>query len=521
MMDRREFLRLSALGAAAFTARRMLEPLGPACFAHSGPQSTRVFVPDIELELTANPAQHQILSGGPTNTWAYSAKLLKGRPGTLDESGSYLGPDIHLRKGDKVRVHFHNAIPETTIVHWHGLVVPGLMDGHPRLVVPQGAEYIYEFEVQNRAGHYWYHPHPDDRTGPQTYRGLAGNLFVHDHEESSLRLPSGEHEIPLVIQDRTFDGDHQLTYLSGHMDAMIGFLGNRILVNGAPDRELQLATAAYRLRFLNASNSRIYKLAWSDGRPMNLIGTDGGLLERPVTKPYLALAPAERADVILDLGRLPVGSSLELRSLAFPAPQMMMGRGMGGMMGGRMGAPSGLPQGSAFRVLRLRVLRKENSRFRLPARLSQPGFLSRQAVENPDQPRVYSLSFMRMQWLLNDSTFEMEAAKENEIFKAGSVQLIEFSNSGMGMMGMMQMSHPMHLHGGQFQLLKRTAGSDDMSAALREGLTDEGWKDTILVMPGERVQLMMRFPSFKGLFLYHCHNLEHEDMGMMRNYRVT
>lgn len=190
-------------------------------------------------------------------------------------------------------------------------------------------------------------------------------------------------------------------------------------------------------------------------------------------------------------------------------------------MGGRMGAPSGLPQGSAFRVLRLRVLRKENSRFRLPARLSQPGFLSRQAVENPDQLRVYSLSFMRMQWLLNDSTFEMEAAKENEIFKAGSVQLIEFSNSGMGMMGMMQMSHPMHLHGGQFQLLKRTAGSDDMSAALREGLTDEGWKDTILVMPGERVQLMMRFPSFKGLFLYHCHNLEHEDMGMMRNYRVT
>ena len=86
------------------------------------------------------------------------------------------------------------------------------MDGHPRLVIPTGAQYLYEFEVQDRAGHYWYHPHPDDRTGPQVYRGLAGHLFVSDDEESSLGLPSGEHEIPLVIQDRTFDGNHQLTY---------------------------------------------------------------------------------------------------------------------------------------------------------------------------------------------------------------------------------------------------------------------------------------------------------------------
>ena len=517
-MDRREFLRLSAFGTAAFTARRFLEPLQPRSFIYSGPQSTPVFLPNIELELAATPGQHQIVSAKPTKTWEYNAKLLKGRPGTLHQSESYLGPDIHLRTGDKVRVRFRNGVPETTIVHWHGLVVPELMDGHPCLVIPQGGEFIYEFEVKNRAGHYWYHPHPHDRTGPQTYRGLAGNLFVHDDEESSLRLPPGEHEISLVIQDRTFDSDHQLTYLAGPMDAMNGFLGDRIVVNGAPDRELKLATATYRLRFLNASNSRIYKLAWSDGRPMSLIGTDGGLLERPVTKPYLVLAPAERADVILDLGREALSSSLELRSLAFPAPQMMMGMGGRGMMGGRMGAQSGLPQGSRFSVLRVRVQRTEKSPFRLPERLSQPGFLSPQAAENPKQPRVYSLSFARMRWLLNESTFEMEAAEENETFKAGSVHLVEFSNSGMGMM---QMSHPMHLHGGQFQVLKRTAGSEEMMASLREGLMDEGWKDTVLVMPGERVQLMMRFPSYKGLFLYHCHNLEHEDMGMMRNYRLT
>jgi hypothetical protein len=512
-MERREFLGSFALSAAALAMRGMALPLEWMARAATVPAGAP-FVPDVEVELTARRAEHAIFPGKPTATWSYQGKLLKGRTGTLEDSGSYLGPAIRLRKGDKVRVRFRNELPETTIVHWHGLAVPALMDGHPRLVIPTGAQYLYEFAVENRAGHYWYHPHPDDRTGPQVYHGLGGHLFVHDDEESALRLPSGEHEIPLVIQDRTFDSDYQLTYISGHMEAMTGFLGQSILVNGRPDQELKLATGLYRLRFLNASNSRIYKLAWSNGAPFTLIGTDGGLLERPVRKPYLALAPAERADVVLDLVGQTIGSSFELRSRPFPAPQMMMGRGMGGMMGGGMGR--GLEQGSEFRVLRVRVERKEKSGFHLPVRLSQPGFLRPQEAENRDQPRVFPLQFMRMEWFLNESTFQMEAVKENEVFKAGSTYALEFTNTGMGMM---QMAHPMHLHGGQFQVLKR-AGGGAMAESLREGLTDEGWKDTVLVLPGEQVRLLMRFPQFKGLFLYHCHVLEHEDMGMMRNYRL-
>jgi FtsP/CotA-like multicopper oxidase with cupredoxin domain len=333
-------------------------------------------------------------------------------------------------------------------------------------------------------------------------------------------LPSGEHEISLVIQDRTFDGDHQFTYISSRMDAMTGFLGETILVNGILNKQLKLATSVYRLRILNGSNSRIYKLAWSNAMPLTLIGTDGGLLERPLRKPYLVLAPAERADVILDLSGQTVGSSLELHSRAFPAPQMMMGGGMGGGMGRGMRGGVGLEQGSEFRILRVRIEKKEKAGFRLPDRLSQPGFRRRQEAENANQPRVFPLSFMRMQWFLNNSTFEMESVKENETFKAGSIQVLEFRNINMGMM---QMAHPIHLHGGQFQVLKRmsAAGTDGLSAALHEGFADEGWKDTVLVLPGEQVQLLMRFPKFKGLFLYHCHILEHEDMGMMRNYQLT
>lgn len=520
-MHRREFLKSITLSAAAISSGRLIRPA--LVWPESAPQWKPAFMPDVELELTAQPAHHEIRSGKPTGTWSYGGKLLKGRAGTLEDSVSYLGPTIRLRKGDKVRVHFRNELPETSIVHWHGLAVPALMDGHPRLVIPTGAQYVYEFEAQNRAGHYWYHPHPDDRTGPQVYRGLAGSLFIHDDEESTLRLPSGAHEIPLVIQDRTFDGDDQLSYISGHMESVTGFLGERILVNGTPEKELKLATSVYRLRFLNASNSRIYKLAWNNGMPFTLIGTDGGLLERPVRKPYLVLAPAERADVILDLSGQTVGSSFELRSKPFPVPQMMMmGRGMGGGMGrgmGRgMGQSTGLEQGSDFRILRVRVEKKEKAGFRVPARLSQPAFRRLPEAENANQPRVFPLSFMRMQWSLNDSTFEMDAVKENETFKAGSVQALEFRNMSMGMM---QMAHPMHLHGGQFQVLKRTHGAAGMSASLGEGLTEEGWKDTVLVLPEERVLLLMEFPKFKGLFLYHCHILEHEDAGMMRNYRLT
>ncbi len=505
---RRDFLGLPlAVPLAGLAGRALAQP--PAGF-----------VPDVELELTAQPAEHEIFRGVQTGTWCYRGKLVKGRAGTLEDSGSYLGPTMRLRRGDKVRVVFRNELPESTIVHWHGLAMPALMDGHPRLVIPKGARYLYEFEVLDRAGHYWYHPHPDERTGPQVYRGLAGQIFVQDDEESALRLPSGDHEIPLVLQDRTFDGDKQLLYLAGRMEAMRGFLGEQILVNGTPEKELHLATGAYRLRLFNGSNSRIYKLAWSNGMPFTVIGTDGGLLERPLRKPYLVLAPAERADVIVDLSGQTMGTSIELRSLRYPAPQMMMmGGGMGRGMGG-MGRGGGLEQGSEFRVLRVRVERKETGGFRMPARLSQPGFRRRQEAENAEEPRVYSLSFMRMQWYLNDRTFEMEEVEANETFRAGSVQVLEFRNASRAMM---RMAHPMHVHGGQFQVLRRTpaAEADEMAAAMNEGFTDEGWKDTVLVLPGETVQVLMKFPRFPGLFLYHCHILEHEDMGMMRNYRLT
>ena len=287
-MKRRNFLYQMGLGAGALLT-------APSFFlrksrARSRWSSATDFNPDLEISLQAIPDEVPIFNGPSTRVWRFRGDVLKGDPNSLQTmEDRYLGPITRVRKGQKIRIHFHNDIPERSIVHWHGLHVPAVMDGHPRFVIPRGETYVYEFEVLNRAGTYWYHPHPHGRTGPQVYYGMAGLFLVSDEEESQLPLPRGEYDIPLVLQDRRFDSNNQLVYLNGgmmrgRMARMQGFLGDQIFVNGRPDFHLSVATRAYRFRLLNGSNSRIYKLAWSDGTPIWVIGTDGGLLEKPIRK---------------------------------------------------------------------------------------------------------------------------------------------------------------------------------------------------------------------------------------------
>ena len=228
MMNRRQFLHLAAGGAAGLVTGGLgsLVNLQPAA-ARTKPDPK--FVPDLDIALKATPGEVHILPGNPTSVWHYQGQLLKGdRANLIHLERSYLGPIIRVHRGQKIRIRFTNNIPAETIVHWHGLHVPALMDGHPRLVIPRGETYIYEFEVCNRAGTYWYHPHPHGRTGHQVYGGMAGFFLVSDDEEKSAGLPGGEYDIPLVIQDRTFDNNNQFIYISGHpMERMPGFFGGQ------------------------------------------------------------------------------------------------------------------------------------------------------------------------------------------------------------------------------------------------------------------------------------------------------
>lgn len=507
-MTRRDLLRLVGAGAAAGVAplrsfdRLHAEPVAPG----AGPQTA--FRPDVELTLRATPGETRIFKGAPTEVWRYTGTVTRGPADTLQVNDSFLGPTLRLRRGQRVRIRFFNDLPEPSIVHWHGLDVPEAADGHPHLAVGTGQEYVYEFEVINRAGTYWYHPHPHERTGVQVYRGLAGLIVVTDDEEGSLDLPSGDADLACVLQDRRVDAGNQFTYLgAGMMDRMHGFLGDRFLVNGRETPIMGVSSRAYRLRLLNGSSSRVYKLAWSDRTPFTIIGGQGGLLERPRQQRFLTLAPAQRADVYVDLGDHAVGTTRELRTVAYPQADVDR---TAGMMGG-----STSPD---VTLLTLRVDRRERTASRLPDRLST--YDATWAVNRSAPVRDLPITFQQARWFLDGGTFDMMETTPGERVQAGSTHIWDVTNA-TGMMGM-PMAHPLHLHGRQFRILSREPlpGRAPGSAAIREGLQDDGWQDTVLVLPDERVRLQVKFSEYPGLYLYHCHMLEHEDMGMMRNFRV-
>jgi blue copper oxidase len=521
------------------------------------PVASANFKADVEISLRATPGEQAILPGAKTTVWHYQGEVTAGDKNALfPVPNSYLGPVMVLKKGQKIRVTFTNGLPEESIVHWHGLHVPSVDDGLPIQTVPPGGTYVYEFEVMNRAGTSWFHPHPDMRTGFEAYMGLAGLILVTDDEEAKLGLPAGEFDVPLVIQDRLFDAQNQLVYPSV---LMAGAWGDRILVNGNPDVTLPVAATAYRLRILNGSNMRTYKLAWEDGTPWTVIGTDGGLLEKPVQRPYLTMVPGERVEAWVDFSKRPAGSQVKLVSLPFAGGMMGMGMtmapasmaGLGNMMGGGSYA---MPNGSAFDIMTFKVDRQGPPVSALPAQLSTFEHLLEKDAVNAANPRTFTLTMAHMTWLMNGRTYVMGEVAPDEIVKLNTTEAWTFLNAGMmgmmggggmgmmngggmmggagmgmmsggmmgGMGGMMGMLHAMHLHGLQFQIIERQIAPGSLAdwQTIGDGLLDEGWKDTFIIMPGEQVKFLVRFSDFTGLYMYHCHLIEHEDMGMMRFYRV-
>ncbi len=464
--------------------------------------------PDVILRIVAKPDKAAIWTGDPTAVFRYVGEVLKGRQNALRPTSSYLGPTLDLLRGERVRIHFENGLDEASVIHWHGMIVPERADGHPRFAVAPGGSYVYEFTVVNPAGTYLYHPHPHGRTGFQVYHGLAGMLIVRDPAEAQMGLPQEPYELPLIIQDRRVGRGNQLIFKRMMMDDMSGVLGDEVLVNGQPDAAFKVQPRSYRLRILNASNARIYKLAWSDGRPLVVIGTDNGLLDAaqgPRSYPYLMLGPTERVEVLEDFGLRKPGVELALISQEFSdGGGMSRMMGGGGMMGGS-GMMGG--QGQAMPIARFTVARELAVRA-APVKLPPPQPLMEARFEVKTR-----IAFAHMRGSLNGRVFNMSAVADDERLPLGQPVTWTFENGN----GMMDMPHPMHIHGVRFRVMRRE-GSTPSSVA--EGLIKNCYKDSILVFPGERVTVQLT-PTEPGLFMYHCHNLEHEDSGMMRNFLVT
>ena len=450
---RRQILQAGALslGAAALAAtpgrlfaKRPEEEWYPLALPDSVP-------PDFAA-LTCAPALVDMGDGQPRGVWAYN--------------GQFPGPTWVARTGDTVTTQLQNGLPDETITHWHGLVVNYDNDGGPHLGIPPGGFYDYNFQVTQRAGLNFYHPHPHMLTGEQVCLGLAGAFIIRDDEEDELGLPGDEYEIPLVIRDASFDSEGNLIY----NPTSSGFKGKFPLVNGTLNPFLHVDRGVYRFRVLNGANARVFRLGMSNGGPFMIIGNDGGLLPAPVTVNEVLLGMGERLDILVNFGSIGAGQSITLRCLD---ARWDLVKFIG------TGAP-----GLAYNV---------------PTALS-----SIEPLVGPAQPtRTFTFDGMSR---INGLEYDHHRLDFTVPF--GDVERWRFRTGGNA-------PHPVHVHGTQFQVVSRTGGRGRLFP------WEQGWKDTVLLNNKETVDVLIQFTDYSGKYVIHCHQLEHESMGMMQNFEVV
>ncbi len=416
----------------------------------------------VEVELTAAPARLSLKPGVETAVYAYNGRVP--------------GPTLELREGDRVKIRFRNHLPEATTVHWHGLHLPFTMDGSPFHPVAPGEEYDYAFTVRpGSAGTYWYHPHPHHHTAWQVGKGLYGAIIVRAADDPLPDLP----EKLLILSDNRFRPDGSLDFPDpeseqGRVDAMNGREGDVLFVNDQIMPTITLRSGeVQRWRVINASGARIYRLALP-GHTFLHVGSDGGLFERPVEVREILLANGERAELLVR-GTGPPGSRSVLRTL--PYDRYM-----------RQTRP-----GDWDRPRDLLTVRYSEEPPR--ATVALPEALRPIPALNPTDATATRVMLMS-QGRINSKTMDMNRVDVSA--PLGATEIWEVEN-------LVGMDHPFHLHGFQFQVLDRNGVPEPYRS----------WKDTVNVPKRERVRFIVRYDNHPGKWMFHCHNLNHEDQGMM------
>ncbi len=388
-----------------------------------------------------------------------------------------------------------------TVVHLHGGHVPPEYDGYPESTFLPGASETYVYPNNQPPTTLWYHDHAMGITRLNVYMGLAGFYILRDAFESSLNLPSGEFEVPLAVQDRSFNSDGSFRYPAVWQDM---FFGDKMLVNGKVWPYFNVKQGLYRFRILNGCNSRTLRLSMSNGATFHLIGMDGGLLDSTVPITEMTLAPAERADVIIDFGGYAPGTEIFLTNSA-PAPLF--------------GNPT---EGLLPNVMKFVVTNEIGDTGAIPTALRPMEVLDEQdsagardfvLTRAPGSSPTCGDSW----WLINDLSWTDDIT---EFPVLGSTEVWRFINQS----GVM---HPMHMHLVMFQVLDRQAlqfiGGEfvPVGAPIPPDPTESGWKDTVRTNPLEITRVIARFDGYLGRYPYHCHILEHEDHEMMRQFEVV
>ncbi len=435
-----------------------------------------LFIPPI---LTADPATGRIdleISGGKT-------EFISGVfTDTLGYNGAILGPTILVERGDELKFSIHNTLDEDTTVHWHGAHVPAEMDGGPFQVIQAGDYWNPEFVVNQQAATLWYHPHLMGKTAEHVYRGLAGFLIINDAVSQSLAIPKeyGVNDIPLVFQDRRFNSDGTFSYSPAMPDVMHGYFGNVMLVNGSIEPLLQVQESLVRFRILNGSNSTIMRYRFSDGMKFHQIASDGGFLEKPVPMGELILSPGERAEILVDFTQASSGD----------VPVLL----------------ADTNNGSQFTGVEFALEGMSASSYHIPERLVD---IPEVNIDDASVRRPFVMATgMGGRMTINGRQMSMQ--RVDEVVQLGAVEVWEVVNAGMGMM---TTPHSFHVHDIQFRVFSINGQPPPPN--------QRGWKDTVLLWPGDEVHLLVSFEDYTGKYMYHCHLLEHEDQGMMGVFEVV
>jgi spore coat protein A len=553
MLSRRKFLNAAAAGATG-----LLMPWDRAAAAQIDGRQLAKYVDALPIPGVLSPT----IPGGShyqVEMSQFKQQLhrdLRNKTFVWGYNGSYPGPTFEARRYKPITVQWVNKLPphhllplDTTIEdspvdfppnrvspHLHGGHILSMFDGEPTAWFSTGPHprtgpdfygTKYEYANDQQAATLWYHDHADGITRLNVYAGLAGFYLIRDDVEDSLNLPSGRFEIPLVIQDRSFDQHGQLFYPDTgdkcHPIWVPIAYHDTAVVNGKVWPFLEVEPRKYRFRILNGSNARFYNLSLTSGQSFTQIGSDGGFLPAPVTLEELLLAPAERADVILDFAKYK-GQTIVLTN----------------------DAPAVLPDGTSVPL-------PEIMQFRVTLPLSKPDTSSLPA-KLPPFHRLDPQSAVKVRYLtLNhhkacDGQFGTQLRMGPNVgglpFTAGVTEFVQSHTTEIWtFLNLTDGAHPIHLHLVQFQVLSRQ-DFDAKTYIATNGATlnligspvppdpnEMGPKDTVRANPGPDAntgQLTRIIAQFDPLFydtvrkfVWHCHILEHEDNSMMRPYKVV
>ena len=469
-MDRRTFLRLTGVGAGAL--------LGALAGCGSGdggappvrawtaenpvriPPELRPYGPGHEYDLEVRPGRTAFLAGRRTPTWGVN--------------GSYLGPTLRMRQGDQVTVNVQNNLPEATTLHWHGMRLPPAADGGPHQPIPAIGRWQPSWEVVNAASTSWYHPHPHGTSAQHVFRGVAGMIIIDDDDTRRLALPRdyGVDDIPVILQDRSIDGDGQVRW---ETESNFGQLGTDMLVNGTMNAYLDVTSRSVRLRLLNASNARLYHVGFDDGRRFALISGDDGLLPEPVELDRVTLGPAERAEIVVTCA---------------PGERVIMDTAAG---------DERIDEGT-YALLELRAAASLTDSPEVPQRLG-----GAPPIVPPAGATVRHFTLQGHDAINGQG---MDLTRIDEVVPANAVEIWEVENKVY--------SHNFHIHGVSFTLLDRNGRPPHA--------WETGRKDTVHVPEKSSVRLAVQFSPFVDPalpYMYHCHILRHEDAGMMGQFLVV